>query len=56
MAEYIFAVSYLRLVVDHATALDIVLHNLTLEDGQYRMIAIPPFPQEQLEHLGLTEV
>lgn len=56
MAEYTFAVAYLRLVVDHAIALDIELQNLTLEGGQYRMIAVPAFPAEQLDHLGLIEV
>lgn len=56
MAEYTFGVTYLGLVVDHALALDIELRNLALEGNQYRMIAVPAFPEEQLEHLGLTEV
>lgn len=56
MAEYIFPMAYLGLVVDHSIALDIELQNLTLEGNQYRMIAVPAFPQEQLEHLGLIEV
>lgn len=56
MAEYTFPVAYLGLVVDHSIALDIELQNLTRDGDLYRMIAVPAFPQEQLEHLGLIEV
>jgi len=54
--EYEFAQANLLMVVDHAAALDITLFNLTLLDGRYRMTAQPPFPADQLEHLGLIEV
>lgn len=53
---YEFLKAYLSLVTSHAEALDIEIWSLSLSGDLYTMVTAQPFPPEQLEHLGLTEV
>lgn len=53
--QYTFPKSNLYLVTSHATALDIEVLSLSLSGDVYLMITLQPFPEEQLEHLGLAE-
>lgn len=53
---YEFHKNHLALVISHAEALDIEIASLALSGDLYTMVTSQPFPPEQLEHLGLTEV
>lgn len=53
---YEFPKLNLLLVMDHANSLDIDILSLSLSGDVYTMTTAQPFPQEQLEHLSLTEV
>lgn len=54
--QYQFPKPNLPMVIDHANALDIDILSLTLAGDVYDMTTAQPFPADQLEHLGLTEV
>ena len=53
---YTFPAANLMAVLDHANALDIVVESMTLAADTYTLVTAQPFPAEQLDHLGLTEV
>lgn len=54
--EYIFPKENFLTVSDHAASLDIEVESLTLEGAYYRVTTNQPFPEDQLEHLGLEVV
>ena len=54
--QYTFHKSNLYMVTTHATSLDIEVLSLALVGDIYTMVTAQPFPEEQLDHLGLTEV
>lgn len=53
---YIFPKEFLLSVTDHANALDIEILSIALSGDTYTLVTVQPFPEEQLEHLSLTEV
>lgn len=56
MFTYEFPKENLLLVTDHANSLDVVIVSLTKSGDIYTLVTENEFPQEQLEHLGMTEV
>lgn len=56
MYYYTFAKDHVLMVVDHMYSLDIEIVNLALLDSTYTLTTSFPIPEEQIEHLFLTEV
>jgi hypothetical protein len=55
---YRFPKATMLMVTSHADALDIQVVSLQLDSGadEYVLETDMPFPADQLEHLGMTEV
>lgn len=56
MYYYTFNKEHVLMVVDHMYSLDIEIVNLALLDSTYTLTTSSLIPEEQIEHLFLTEV
>lgn len=56
MYYYTFDKQHVLMVVDHMYSLDIEIVSLVLVDSTYTITTSSPIPEEQIEHLFLTEV